>query len=60
MRASERWDTFTDAKGASHDWRVELAREPIKGQRPDGSWIETTDALGATTAALSALEIIYR
>lgn len=30
--------TFTDAAGASHDWRTELAAEMVRRQRADGSF----------------------
>jgi squalene-hopene/tetraprenyl-beta-curcumene cyclase len=30
--------TITDAKGAKHDWRVELAAKIASLQKPDGSW----------------------
>jgi squalene-hopene/tetraprenyl-beta-curcumene cyclase len=32
-------DTFVDAAGNEHDWRAELAREMLKRQQPDGSWV---------------------
>ena len=31
--------TITDAKGLSHDWRMELADELATLQKPDGSWV---------------------
>lgn len=31
-------ETFTEASGAKHAWRTELAAELVKRQRPDGSW----------------------
>lgn len=31
-------DSITDAAGADHDWRSELALELVARQRPDGSW----------------------
>ncbi len=34
-------ETFTDAKGAVHHWRDELADAVITRQQPDGSWVNT-------------------
>lgn len=31
-------DTFTDAAGKVHDWRVEITRALTNRQKPDGSW----------------------
>ena len=31
-------DAVEDAKGVKHYWRVELANELFRRQRPDGSW----------------------
>ncbi|MGC8642490.1 MAG: prenyltransferase/squalene oxidase repeat-containing protein [Isosphaeraceae bacterium] len=35
--------TITDAAGASHDWRTELAEALAKRQQPDGSWVNRSD-----------------
>ena len=32
-------DTFVDAQGVAHHWRDELAKELIRRQQPDGSWV---------------------
>jgi squalene-hopene/tetraprenyl-beta-curcumene cyclase len=34
-------DTFTDAKGVVHPWKVELVSELAKRQREDGSWVNS-------------------
>jgi squalene-hopene/tetraprenyl-beta-curcumene cyclase len=36
-------DTFEDANGVRHPWRADLFRAIQSRQRPDGSWINTTD-----------------
>ncbi len=36
-------DTFTDAKGAKHDWRKELFQALQKRQRPDGGFLNKGD-----------------
>ena len=54
-------DTITDAKGAKHDWRKDLAEELARRQKPDGSWVNDNskwmegDANLATGFALLAL-----
>ena len=34
---------FTDAAGASHDWRAELVTALAKRQQPEGSWVNPAD-----------------
>ena len=36
-------DTFTDDKGAKHDWRADLLAALAKRQKPDGSWSNPND-----------------
>ena len=36
--AAAKLDEVTDASGAKHDWRKDLAAELIRRQNPDGSW----------------------
>lgn len=35
--------TFVDAAGTSHDWRADLLDALAKRQKPDGSWVNTSD-----------------
>jgi squalene-hopene/tetraprenyl-beta-curcumene cyclase len=37
-------ETFVDSQGVAHPWRDELARELVRRQRPDGSWINEQSA----------------
>ena len=46
-------DTFTDAKGAKHDWRQELFDVLKKEQKPDGSWANTNGAFLETLPELA-------
>jgi squalene-hopene/tetraprenyl-beta-curcumene cyclase len=54
--------TFEDSAGKKHDWRIELANEVLKRQKPDGSWVNETvrwmegDANLATAYALLVLD----
>lgn len=36
-------DLFVDAGGQAHDWRRELAERLFELQRPDGSWVNTSE-----------------
>jgi len=55
--------TITDAHGAKHDWRVELADKLISLQKPDGSWqgdkkwFEDSSVLSTSYAVLALQEI---
>jgi hypothetical protein len=39
--AASKLAEVTDAAGAEHDWRMDLAAELISRQNPDGSWTNT-------------------
>ena len=41
---------LTDADGKKHDWRRDLVAELVKRQRPDGSWVNSDDALDGRRA----------
>jgi squalene-hopene/tetraprenyl-beta-curcumene cyclase len=55
--------TITDARGAKHDWRVELTDKLISLQQPDGSWkgekkwFEDNSILTTSYATLALEEI---
>lgn len=36
-------DEFEDAAGVKHNWRADLVAALAQRQRPDGSWVNTTD-----------------
>jgi hypothetical protein len=54
---------ITDAKGATHDWRVELVEKLAAQQQPNGSWtgiqkwMENKPVLSTAYAVLSLEEV---
>jgi len=44
-RALNAWGepSLTDAKGAKHDWRIDLCQKLISLQRPEGYWVNEAD-----------------